>query len=317
MELYLEKEFLDNFYIEYFKETASLGQKKVASLLTEYPEVERYIDIKIDRPEDLLNLLTENPFLAGSNIKPPIPVSSIKDTFFKHATCQQCLIFTAEQEIWFKEAEARGALCFSIGDYQKKIEQFIEATHFKIDLNEVFDGWHKFSSLSDVPFNQITLSDNYILTNKANQKMDENIISFLKVILRGKADQEIKIDIYTKNVGELSPGTDEQIRETTKNRYRKLNSGLANFKKKTRIINNNLRPSTFDFHDRTFLSNFFSIDSGKGFNLLPHKNSNSQILVESIFERYTYKRIKNLFKMHNEYLETIERLETFKFKCFP
>jgi len=58
-------------------------------------------------------------------------------------------------------------------------------------------------------------------------------------------------------------------------------------------------------------------DSGKGFNLIPHKPSNSQIIVESIFSLYTYKRMKNHHRMHKFYLKKLEKLETVKFKSIP
>ncbi len=317
MELYIEKEFLDDFFIAFEPDKASQSQKVVVSILTEYGEVDRFVDVEINAPQELEKLKIENPFFAGSNGKPPTPVRSIKEDFFEHANCRQTLIFMKNEQEWFPKAEQKGALCFTWGNYEERISKIIENTNFKIDLSEGFTGWDSFVSLQKVPFNYVLVNDNYLLTDKARQKMDKNIIPFLKIILKGKSEQEIKLDVYTKDFNPKQPRRDEQIKVAAKKRFGKLNRGLANFRKKSRLINNDLKPSSYDFHDRVVLSNFFSIDSGQGFNLIPHKKSNSQVIVETIFDKYTYKRIKNLMKMHNEYVEKLERLETVKFKMFP
>ena len=59
------------------------------------------------------------------------------------------------------------------------------------------------------------------------------------------------------------------------------------------------------------------MDSGVGFNLMPMKKSDSQIISETIFEKYTYDRLKNLTKIQTAYLLKLKRLETLDFKMFP
>ena len=317
MELYVEKEFLDNFSIEFDHKNPSLGQKIVASIFEDYGDVEWFIDAKMNTPKDFEELEMNNFFAKRSNYKPPQGVTSIKERLFKHSNFEQTIIFTASEEEWFKEAEAKGALCFSYENYEGKILGIISSCHYKIDLSEQFKSWEIFKGLGDIPFNEILINDNYILADKNQHPIDKNLLGLLKILLENKRTQEIGLNIFTKDLNPKQPGTDEQIKAVAVLRYQKLNSGLANYKKKIRIINNDLQRDHYELHDRVLLTNFFSIDSGKGFNLIPGKQSNSQIVVETIFDKYTYKRLRNLKKIHNDYLKRFNHRETLKFTVHP
>ncbi len=318
MELYVEKEFLDNFSIEFDHKNPSLGQKIVASIFEDYGDVEWFIDVEMNTPEDFEALELNYYFFAKrSNYKAPMGVTSIKERLFKHSNFEQTIIFSASDEKWFEEAEAKGALCFSYENYQRKILGIINSCHYKIDLSEQFKSWEILKGLCEMPFNQILINDNYILADKNQHPIDKNLLGMLKILLVNKRTQEIGLNIFTKDMNPLKPGTDEQIKAVAAVRYQKLNSGLANYKKKIRIINNDLQKDHYELHDRVLLTNFFSIDSGKGFNLIPGKQSNSQIVVETIFDKYTYKRLRNLKKMHNDYLKRFEHRETLKFTVHP
>ena len=318
MELYVEKEFLDNFCIEYDEERPSPGQKVLATIFEEYGEVEWFIDTQINTPEEFEALERNYYFFAKrSDYKAPIGVSSLEEELFTRSTFQQTLVFTASEHDWFKEAEAKGALCFSYDTYEKSLSDIINSCHYKIDLSENFSSWAAFDCLRHIPFNEVILNDNYILSDKKQQPMDKNIIGLLKNLLVKKRAQEVKLSIFTKDLNPKQPGTDEQIQEAVETRYRKLNSGLANFKKQIQIVNNDLQRDHYELHDRVLLTNFFSIDSGKGFNLLPGKQSNSQIIIETIFDKYTYKRIKNHKKIYNDYLKRLSHRETIKFSVYP
>ena len=59
------------------------------------------------------------------------------------------------------------------------------------------------------------------------------------------------------------------------------------------------------------------IDCGEGFNLIPYTASNSQIISETIFDKYTYNRLKNIRKNQLEYIKKLNKLETSKFKMYP
>ena len=145
--------------------------------------------------------------------------------------------------------------------------------------------------------------------------MDKNIINILKYFLKDRKEK-VNVKVLTKDFNAPQAANPELIKETAHKRHNRINSSLANFSKEIYTINNEYSRD-FDLHDRTIFSNFLMIDSGKGFNLIPHKPSNSQIIVESIFNRYTYNRIRNHNINHQKYLEKLKKLETTKFKYVP
>lgn len=316
MELYIENEFLENFYHGYDEKTRSTSQNIVATILQEYAEVEWFINCEIDSIEKMETLKNENPFFHARSIySSPISIKSIEEHFFERSKCDQTLIFTQNNEDWFGEAERKGALCFSISNYIEKIENIIRTCHFKIDLsNNQFSGWNFLSNLKYLPFNKILINDGYILTDKSSQKIKDNLIPLLQNIIGKNYNQETKIEIYTKDFNPARPGTFDQIKIEADKKLSRLNSVFANYKFKIKIISNNLQTSNYDFHDRLIYLNYLIIDSPKGFNLMPHKMSNSQLMVETIFDKYTYNRLRNHNKMHSDYLKKITNLETMMFK---
>src|SRR5690606_1050875 len=167
----------------------------------EYPEVEWYINCDINSPEELEELKRENLFIAyGATHFPPQPIKSIENHFFENLPCEQTLIFCQNQEDWFIEATKKGALCFSFESYQQEIESIIKKCHYKIDLSESFNGWNSLSAISEIPFNKIIINDAYILTDKDNQKIKDNIVPLFKTILKADYERDTSFEIYTKDL---------------------------------------------------------------------------------------------------------------------
>ena len=313
MELYIEKEFLDNFYLDYDNKHPRSAQKILRTIFKEYGGKKSLLTYSVNSPIELETLKTENPFFAElASHFPPIEIENIEDHYFNMSNAYQTIILTKKNYNWFEKAEERGAICMTFDNYEKKIQEFIESSHFRIDLSEDFRSWDVFEFCQNIPLTCLMINDNYILSNKSNQRMDDNVIQLLKKILHDRKT-ETKIKVFTKDFNPDKPGTPDQFNEAALKRHKKLNSGLANFKKSIQTINNNL-PTGHDLHDRVILSNYFMVDSGKGFNLIPHKKSNSQLLSESIFNKYTYKRLKNHLKMLDEYCSEIEWIESLYFK---
>lgn len=313
MELYIEKEFLDNFFLDYNEENPSQAQKILRTIFREYGGKKSLLTYRIDSTAELEILKQENPFFAELAIHfPPIEIECIKEHYFNRSNAYQTLILTNKEQEWFEKAEEKGAICMATASYENKIRDFIELSHFRMDLSEDFKGWDFFDFCQKTPFNFIMINDNYILSDKMNQKMDKNIIQLLKQMLKNRKI-ETKIKVFTKDFNPDKPGTPDQVNQAALKKHNKLNSALGNYKKSIQTINNNL-PTGHDLHDRVILSNYFMIDSGKGFNLLPHKKSNSQVVSESIFNKYTYKRLKNHLKMMDEYCAGIKRIDSLYFK---
>ena len=148
----------------------------------------------------------------------------------------------------------------------------------------------------------------------SNQKLKDNIIPILQNLIFNKTEN-VNISILTKDLNPISSKA-EHLKEKAKKRHLKLNSIFANYKTKFSIFFSDF-PFDFDLHDRSIATNFSFLECGKGFNLIPYKASNSQIISETIFDKYTYNRLKNINKNQLEYIDKLKKLETSKFKMFP
>lgn len=309
MELYIEKEFLDNFYLDYSHQPI---QERVKKIFIEYGEKRVFVDYDAENFEKLEN---ENEFFALiSNIIPPTPVNSIKEHLFSKSDFNQTIVFTNNKEEWFEDVENKGALCFCFENFENKIKNIIDQLHFRIDLSKSFTDWNFLNKFHFLDFNTVTISDRYILSDKDNQKIDDNLIPVLKSFFSDKK-AEIKIDILTKELNAIS-SSDNHKKEKAKKIITKLNRVFASSKAKFSIIMNDF-PSQFVMHDRSIATNFSLLECGEGFNLIPFKASNSEIRSETIFDKYTYMRLKNIQQKQKEYTNKLKALDTIKFKMYP
>lgn len=304
MNIYIEKEFLDSFSIDYDEEKASIIQKIVFDMFTKYPEATKFINYQIETAEEFEKLKKENYLISlmSAENKSPIPVKLLKDQLFR-GNFSQDIVFTKYEKNWFKEAERRGALCFTFENYEAKIDELIKKLSFKIDLSEEFTSWNILPN--GFPFNKLIIADGYILTDKSNQRMDENIIPLLQNLLKGKEEDKVTIEFYVK----AEKQTKELNERDLTQKITSVRKMLKDYQIEFKVINNSYYAcNTYDFHDRTIINSFQLIECGKGFNLFPFKKSNSQIISETIFDFYSYKRIKNLKKMHSDYFEALKNV---------
>ena len=206
MELYIEKEFLDNFYIEVDQNNITPEQKIVISILSEYGDKSVFMDYQVTKPDDLEHLKIENEYFAllCSGDKAPNEINSIEEHLFKLSDFKQTIVFMNDKKEWFSKAQKEGALCFHFENYKSEISSIVNQFHFRLDLNEAFEGWGFLEIFKNLEFNQIRISDGYILSDKDRQKIDDNIIPILKNIISSKNENRIKIEILTKELNPLS-----------------------------------------------------------------------------------------------------------------
>lgn len=313
MELYIEKDFLDNFYMDYQDGPI---QEKVKTILSDYGSKTVFMDITVESQSDLEKLKSENPFFASlcGNDKVPVSVNSIEEHVFTKSNFEQTIIFMNEEQEWFKDAENKGAICFGFNGYKSGIKKIIDNLHFRIDLSEGFDGWNFLKKFDNINYNIITITDGYILSGKDNKRINSDIINILRSF-SNKHSVGVKIIILTK---ELNPLTyaEEHKKEKAKKRFNLLNRELPNNHVDFSIVLYDIN-NDYDFHDRTILTNFSIIDCGKGFRLEHSKKSNSQIISETIFDKYTYNRLRRNIDMQNSYINKLKSLKTNRFKMYP
>jgi hypothetical protein len=314
MELFIDIDFLQEFQKGFDANPNNPINEIVKNIVTNYGDKKVFINYD-DSNYTILKEKNEC-FALIANTTVPIPVHSI-ESVVKKSNLTQTLIFTKKEENWFDEFEKKGALCFSFNNYEQKIKTIIDDLHFKIDLSVPLKNWDFLDAFKIINYNKIAVTDGYILGDNSSQKMEDNIIPILKKITPAK-NNNVSISFFTKELKPISEQTKHK-KEKAKKRINKFKQLFPNEHIKFNIINSNLNhkiSQKFDMHDRTITTNFSIMDSGLGFNLLPHKPSNSQLVSETIFEKYTYKRLNNILSKQSEYTQSISLLGDDVFKIF-
>jgi hypothetical protein len=293
MDLFIEKEFAENFQIEYYPEKESEIQKIINSIFSKYPGINWYLNTSEDFIEESELLLK----LSDLNLNCRFNVDFDKLFTNEFVPKKQTLVLTEKPRSWFTLLKAKGILCFSYDNYEKELKDFISKTHFKVDLSDEDNipiNWKIFQYLNNNT-NFIILSDPYILKDNSGQKIKNNLIPLLKENL----NKTLKYNVFIFTIA------DENIERKLKFIY----SQLASFKIKIYVFNIQKSLEKFKMHDRLLYSNYAITESGSGFNLSSKKPINSQILSASVFETYTYKRFQHHLKELKEYVQKLERFE--------
>jgi hypothetical protein len=292
MELFVEKEFFEEFELDYYcSEFKTEIQGIIYSLFSEFTKVNLFTNASVDfiTECELLSKFTDN------NLK--ITFNFDFDNYFDNQSIfiNQTLIFTKTPKNWFPSLKEKGALCFSYIDYENEIESFIYKTHFKVDLSDIENipiKWNIFKFLNQQT-NFIIITDSYILCDRSGQRLKDNLIPLLKENL----DEKHFYSIFIITV--VDAEIDKKLRQ--------IYSSLGNYKVKIYVFNRISEIENIVLHDRILYSNYTITDSGKGFNLNSLKPVNSQILSASLFDKYTYKRFNNHLKELKTYIAKLEK----------
>ncbi len=179
-------------------------------------------------------------------------------------------------------------MCFSYENYQQKIENIVLKCHFKIDLSEGFQGWEQtLQNIQELmPLNKIIINDAYLLDKP--EFYESNVYPLIKAISKNKKTTKL---FYTDILNKKLTFNIGLIYNLLKEKYPTS---------EIKIMHNNV--DNLNSHDRLLYSNHYIIDCAIGFNFNQHLISNSQIIIETIFEKYTYNRLRNhLRKMDNHF----------------
>jgi hypothetical protein len=325
MDLYIEKDFLDNFDLEYNDKTASPSQLVLYSIFKEYPEVNIYMDCDFNDTKEVESYQDNNRAFSAitKNETSRLYRFFSFDQFLEEEhkiSFEQTLIFTHKAKEWFDKFKIKGVLCFSYDDYESKIQNIIsKCRDIRIDLSDPSNfpfSWNKIEILQTLlPLNKIIINDSYLLRKK---HLEKNLYPLIKSISKNTATSKY----FWSNI---FPKQDQNKKEPYFNMHDIYD--LLEDKYKTseiKIIHNNgtyyneylkkdeyfkdsniqEKMKNFKFHDRLLYTNFYVIDCAIGFNFDIEKQSNSQIIIETIFEKYSYKRLKN----HSKKMEDIFKL---------
>lgn len=292
MELFIEREFLDNFYIEFDHSLTSDCILK--SLITTYGNKKVYVNYK---EEDFEKLKLENEFFALiANTTIPLPVESIQDAVKKFKADQTIVLLESDND-WTKRPEFSCCLILNRVTFREKLNNIITYSHFKVDLSQPFTEFEIFKN-ELLPISFVQLTDGYLLKDKS---LKSNVIPLLKNLFLN-SDHQYKVDFLFKEL--KNKIKDKQEAELSSINIH-LQSFFSRYKIKFKYYKSDLT-SAMDFHDRTILTNFSLIDSGVGFSLSHRKVSNSIINASSIFEKFTYDRMGRIKRIQDNYIEKLE-----------
>lgn len=312
MKIYCEKKFLDDFYSDLDFKNPSLGQKALLKIFREYGELSVFIDQKFESAEELNSLKQENPLISmiadGGLLNYVENIEKTRDD----SDITQTIVLTCKTKYWFSEISQKGGLCLTSDNYKQVIEDIINTCHVKHDLSKGFVGWTVLKCLRKLPSKYLIINDSYILKNK--KIVDKSLIPLLDNLITNP-NHEFTVQIFTNYVGSRRDKDFDPVQ------VKDIHNHLSNiFEAKSLnffVFRNMITGTSFRFHDRLIISDFFTIDCGIGFDLWGTKPNNSQIIIESVFDIYTYQRINNLkaeFMHHRKKLRSVKSREIL---CYP
>jgi len=293
MNIFLEKEFIENFELMYVDNAHIIEWELLYTLFTEYTNINLFINTK---EEDFEKIIKSSQILITlSDINPNIKIYSDLKNEIQNSNAIQTLVFTEYEKDWFKEIDCNTILHFTYSNFAEKLKEFIKRNHLEFDLSDKESkfNWKLFHFIADSS-NVIFISDPYILKDKDGQKISQNLIPLLKNNLRN--DQKYKVFI----ISDLKGVKVDKILQV-------LYSKLADFKIKFYIINIIKDNKIMNFHDRLLYTNYSITTSGIGFNIDPKKTYNSEISTKTIFYKKTYKKYVNHFMLIGKYIDKLEK----------
>ena len=307
MHLYIEADFLIDFEILFEENKNSRPWKILHQIFTEFTGIKLLFDT-----ED--KLMEQSYYYSRlTDLNPKTEEVGAFDQHFstKHRLANQTLILSCKELSDSNKIHEMGGLQFTFENFPSKIEAFIETNDREFDFSdpELKFQWNDLLFLSEIPFNNIVIDDSYIIADKANQKLKDNLIPLLKTLLNRKIEK-CSVTIFTMEVlnnDDIRKRTDEIA--AVKSRHQFIQSQLASKINKLCFIKKDLTKTFYDQHDRYIYTPFFIISCGKGFNLIPYKTNNSEIICKTFLHKATYRKLQNHYKNFKEVVEKLDRKE--------
>lgn len=190
---------------------------------------------------------------------------------------------------------------------------------------ELFNGWQDLSFVGQCPTNSIVIIDKYILCNKYNQRLKDNLIPLLEILIPEKYMGRIDLLIMSEEF--LSEQRDRPTDEKVKDIYNHILTSIYKFKSiefKINILVHNKAFYPFNnmiIHDRIIYTNYYTIESGPGFNLFEGKKRlcvNSTVDIHFNFQPFYMKVLPRHIESLKKYIDKLKRVEVHNmFKYYP
>lgn len=169
-----------------------------------------------------------------------------------------------------------------------------------------FDSWSKLDSYKH-PIHSLLIVDGYILSDKSQQRIEQNLMPLLRILLpKKKTEFPVDITIITEEQPRASNfrAIQQNLIDYLKEELHELefNISIIRF---DRTILYKLSSEGFNIHDRRIITNYFWIESGIGFNIMNDrgkvKNSDSFINYKFNLLGHNYSRLQYILKGYAAY----------------
>lgn len=189
---------------------------------------------------------------------------------------------------------------------------------------EVFNGWEDLKFISEFPNNSIVIVDRYILSDKSNGRIKENLIPMLEQIIPATFGGELHVSILSESI---LPNVGAAEVEKAKQIHGQLNSHFARYKslkikftilKIDKAFYSKNQPN---IHDRHIYTNYFTIKSGIGFDLFSNgkrKLEDSELSIRFNYHPRQMKTLPAKLEGLKTYINNMKKTEKLNaFKIFP
>jgi hypothetical protein len=286
METYIEKEFLDDFFINYDSSIDShidlkrlFGKKTLGKIIFNLKDENELRQVIEENP--IFDLLIDGRGYNHIDFKPDFKKEAQSKSFYNNNSNPTKVFFLNKGNQTIENDFAQ--LVFHNNNISDLLP-FITAKPKSINKRD--DGCWDFLDSIKHPCNSLVILDDYILTD-SNELIEENLIELLKKIMPLKLNQnlEFQITIIGENQGVKLIDKKNKILKKLNNFY-------------SYPINLSIIPEKI--HDRRIFTNYYWIISGYGFTLFQDKKVKKET-------SFTFIPI---------FCETNERVKELA-KCFP
>lgn len=169
-----------------------------------------------------------------------------------------------------------------------------------------FHSWNVLANFKHT-FNSIFITDLYILTDKSNQKINDNLNPLLKVLISSSGYSPTALTILSRHILDPSKGEiDDRLKKAKSliDEYTGLNSKLI-YSDESKVSSLRL-PSV---HDRTIVTNYLKFECPAGWNVFKNDKSvshDTKIYIRSLFRNDTRNSAKKSFENFEKYFEKIK-----------
>jgi hypothetical protein len=337
MEIYLDKNFIRNYWgISGEKEVMDSFEKNFLRNLNKCTIICNYQSLEEVMAQEEDSVLFDLILETGSPEIIFLPDMTKEECLESNLTSGDAKLFFVElEEQKIKQLEEEyGYRIISTGNLMEKWSEFIRYELIDKSFAEppnpeepdVFNGWEDLKFIKSFPSNSIVLVDKYLLSDKKNSRLKNNLIPLLHNLIPEKFKGELSVVILSqellKNERKLSD------LEKAKKIHQMLNREFAKYKHLTlKFVIVNHDKSFHDkqqpvLHDRYVYTNYFTIKSGSGFDLMDDQKNrkvvDSEMRIEFNFRKYNLKTFPARLEGLNKYLKKMTELDTYQtFKSYP